>query len=139
MVKSILVSEGQAVTKGQALIELDSTLTFADKKRLSGELNSEQMQLAVSRAFLQLLETPEPKQKNIKFSSLSLGNIPGAKQQEVLLHKKLHWQQWQQYRAELQTLKSAVTKTSAEWAVTREIITKLEQTLPITAPGVPSR
>lgn len=131
VVKSILVSEGQAVSKGQALIELDGTLTLADKKSLSGELNSAQLQLAVSKALLKLLEIPAEKQPKIKFSSLTLDKISSASPQEISLHKKLLWQQWQQYRGQLQTLQSTLVKTSAERAMTGDIVTKLEQTLPI--------
>ncbi|MEH6467653.1 MAG: biotin/lipoyl-binding protein, partial [Porticoccus sp.] len=38
VVKIIYVTEGQMVKKGEPLIELDQTITFADQKRLGQEL-----------------------------------------------------------------------------------------------------
>ncbi len=128
VVKNILVSEGEAVSKGQALIELDSTLTLADKKRLSGEINSLQLQLAVSRALLAMLEDSLAEDS---LAAISLGTIPTATVQEMRLYQKVLQQQWQQYRAQLQTLHSSRRKTVAEQAMTREIIKKLEKILPI--------
>ena len=48
-----------------------------------------------------------------------------------LLYKRLLWQQWQDYRAQLLSLKSSLEKNKAEKAMAREVIIKLEQTLPI--------
>jgi hemolysin D len=131
VVKSILVSEGQHVTKGQALIELDSTVTFADEKRLAGELQSVQLRLAISQALQQLLGLPIKKQKNLDFSTLTFSGLPTITEQNRLLHKRLLWQQWQQYWAQLQTLMNTLAKTKAEQAATSEVIIKFTQTLPI--------
>lgn len=131
VVKSILVSEGQSVAKGQALIELDATLTLADEKRLAAEINSVQLQLAVSKSLLALLESATDDQQDMKFSTLSLSNSNDATELEVMLYKKLLWQQWLQYTAQLKVLHNTLVKTTAERSVTQEIIKKLEQTLPI--------
>ena len=135
VVKSILVREGQSVTKGQALIELDSTLTQADKQRLENELNSAKLNLAISQSFIQLLEKPSKQQKRIKQSNIVLKGLNNTQhkinQAEITLHKKLLWHQWQQYQAQLSTLKSTLKKTQAEQKMNQVIIIKLEQTLPI--------
>ena len=60
VVKALLVSEGEYVKQGQPLIELDTTLTQADKKRLESELHSAKLRLAVSKGVLSLLEKPNP-------------------------------------------------------------------------------
>ncbi|MDP9130813.1 MAG: biotin/lipoyl-binding protein, partial [Candidatus Binatota bacterium] len=63
VVKALLVSEGEYVKQGQPLIELDPTLTGADKKRLEAELYSSKLRVAVSHGVLSLLEqsnTPMP-------------------------------------------------------------------------------
>ncbi|MEY8200979.1 MAG: HlyD family type I secretion periplasmic adaptor subunit [Colwellia sp.] len=131
VVKSILVKEGQYVKKGQALIELDSTLTFADEKRLTGELQSAQLKLAVSQALLGLLGIPNKKKSPMTASELALTGVAAASEAEVTLHKRHLWYQWQQHLAQLQVLKSTLVRTTAEKAATREVIIKLQQTLPI--------
>ena len=50
VVKAILVHEGEYVVPGQALIELDTTLSRADIKRLQSERHSSLLQLALKRA-----------------------------------------------------------------------------------------
>jgi hemolysin D len=130
VVKNILVREGQYVHKGEALIELDSVVTIADEKRLSGELHSAKLSLAGSQALLALL-TKEITVKNIDMASLSFPEVPNASQVEIMLHKRLLWQQWLQYRAQWQMLQSNLLQTQAEQAASGEIIAKLERILPI--------
>lgn len=135
VVKSILVKEGQSVSKGQALIELDSTLTQADKQRLDNELNSAKLNLAISQSFIELLAKPTKQQKRIKYSNISLKELNNSQhsisETEITLHKQLLWQQWQQYQAQLNTLKSTLQKTQAEQSINKAEIIKLDQTLPI--------
>lgn len=131
VVKNILVSSGEYITKGQPLIELDSTLAHADKNRVIGELQSMQLKLAVNRALLELLALPTQQQQQINLATLALTQLDGVSEQNHQLHKQLLWQQWQQYSAEYQTLKNTQLKTAAEQAMTQEIIHKFEQTLPI--------
>lgn len=131
VVKRILVREGDAVTAGQPLIELDSALTAADEKRLSGELHSARLKAAVNEAMLTLLDKPVDQQPGLDFTTLSLPVIAQTTEQDHLWHKRLLWQQWQHYQAQLATLQSTKAKTQAEQAMAREVITKLEQTLPI--------
>ncbi len=56
VVKAILINEGDYVSKDQALIELDTTLTTADKNRLQAELHSTAMSLAVNQTLLSEIE-----------------------------------------------------------------------------------
>ena len=147
-VKRILVREAESVTQGQPLIELDGTLTLADEARLTSELNSATYLLAVSESMLQLLDMPLSQQNAITYSTLQLhvGNAEeplthnqnlttvddkNTNKNDELLFKRLLWQQWQDYRAQLSSLNSALAKTMAEKAMTQEVIIKLEQTLPI--------
>ena len=127
VVKALLVSEGEYVKQGQPLIELDTTLTQADKKRLKSELHSARLRLAVSRGVLGLLEESD---KQVT-SSFVLELPTDATTQQSVLHKGLLRQQWLQYRSQLQALQSSLAKARAEQAVTKEVIAKLEQTLPI--------
>ncbi len=136
VVKNILVSEGEYVSKGQSLIELDRTLTVADEKRLAGELYRSQRQLAVLEAMLTLLEMSVEKQSvldylSLDFSTLSVSAPLQATERESKLYKRLLWQQWQQYWAQWKRLQSTLLKTQAEEAATRESVIKLTKTLPI--------
>jgi hemolysin D len=125
VVKKILVTEGEHVEKGQALVELDSTLTHADQKNIAGELYSAKLRLAVDLGLLELLDQPSP-----TFAELSLNTIITVEADKTL-YKRLLWQQWQQYSSQNKGLESALDKTQAEQAATAEIVSKLSQTLPI--------
>ncbi|SFG13708.1 HlyD family type I secretion periplasmic adaptor subunit [Neptunomonas qingdaonensis] len=132
LVKRILVKEGQTVAEGQPLIELDRVLTASDEKRLLGDLQSAQLLHAVSQTLMGMLDKPVLKQRQLTASQVSLSvtdTLTTSKDQR--LHKRLLWQQWQQYRAQLQAFQSALSKTKAEQEGTRAIISKLTQILPI--------
>lgn len=131
VIKAILVKEGQYVKQGQALIELDATLTQADKSRLESELHSTQMRLSVNQALLRLLEQPNAKTKKISMANIEIDLGEHTTNQETVLHKRLLWQQWLQYKSQLQALHSTLSKTQAEQAATREIMSKWKQILPI--------
>lgn len=136
VVKRILVEDGQMVSQGQALIELDATLTLADEMRLTSELNTAQYQFAVSKSLLALLDRPIKEQQTVTYANIQLNAVldqieEKESQSDSVLYKRLLWQQWQDYRAQLLSLKSSLDKTIAEKAMTKEIVIKLEQTLPI--------
>lgn len=131
VVKALLVSEGEYVTQGQPLIELDTTLTQADKKRLESELHSAKLRLAVSSGVLGLLEKPNA-QITASFIDSYLLDIPAdTLAHDAALYKNMLRQQWLQYQSQLSVLQNGLAKTRAEQAATQEVIAKLEQTLPI--------
>lgn len=134
MVKAILVNEGDYVTQGQALIELDTTLTAADKNRLKSELHTTALNLAVNQALLAQVERSA--NNDAKHSALSQDQLilklpTSASAQEAQLYQRLLWQQWQQYWSQYQSLQGSLRKAHAEQAVSEEVVSKLEQTLPI--------
>lgn len=130
VVKNILVREGQYVQQGEPLIELDSTLTSADAKRLTSELHSARLSLAGSQALLVML-TKNMTLHDLDISSLVFPVVANASQIEIDLHKRLIWQQWLQYSAQWRMLQSNLLQTQAEQAASGEVIAKLEQILPI--------
>ncbi|WP_435273852.1 HlyD family type I secretion periplasmic adaptor subunit [Psychrobium sp. nBUS_13] len=67
----------------------------------------------------------------LDFSSLTLLESPTVNELDLLLHKQLLWQQWQQYQAQLKNLQSAFKRSKAQQQAVNEVIRKLEQTLPI--------
>ncbi len=127
IVKNILVKEGQYVQKGEPLIELDNTLTFADQTRTEAEIKMTERNLAVSNALLDLLSLPAKQQKVVQFDQLMLDQSDP----DYLLHKKILWQQWQQYWSQKQVLENSLVRTEAEQSAIKAEIQKLQQTLPI--------
>ena len=132
VVKSLLASEGEYVKQGQPLVELDTTLTQADKKRLESELYSVRLRLAVNRGVLSLLGKTDQQITMPYINTLALDLPPDTTAQDAALHKNLLKQQWLQYQSQLLALQNSLTRTQAEQSATKEVIIKLEQTLPIT-------
>lgn len=131
VVKAILVSEGQHVEKGQALIELDGALTGADETRLESELYSANLTLAINTALFELLTQTEEIQQRIQLSSITFELANNATEQENEFHKQLLWQQWLHYTTQKQGLMNGHNKNEEEQASTQEILKKYQQTLPI--------
>lgn len=132
VVKRILVQDGDYVASGQPLIELDSTLTKAEQQRLLNEEHSAELNLAVSQSLLSILQLPASQQKTISLQNiqLQLDSLVFDESQQAL-HKRLLWQQWLQFSAQLGALHSTLKSTQAQQAASQEVILQLEQTLPI--------
>jgi hemolysin D len=94
-------------------------------------LHSAKLRLAVSQGVLELLEQPGQETQPAALATAALNLPADSTAQEAALHKSLVRQQWLQYRSQLQSLHSTLAKTRAEQSAIREIIAKLEQTLPI--------
>lgn len=135
VVKAIHVKEGQYVTEGDPLIELDRTITNAEQARMQQELHNASLNLASSEALQGLINSPEGKTTAQPLSagdlSLALDESFNLSVPEVLLHQQKAWEQWQQYQAQLSSLHSALTKVKSEKIANQETIKKLQQTLPI--------
>lgn len=135
IIKSISVSEGEYVKEGQELIELDTTLTFADQNRLQKELQSLKLNVGVNRALvngfdyylnsdsLDLLELDADGLIDFPVSTTDL---------EMKFYRDFFDEQWQQYRSQHHSLLSALKKTQYERAAVDASIKKYEQTVPIT-------
>jgi hemolysin D len=129
VIKKILVAEGEYVTRGQPLIELDSTLTGANRDRLQSELHSTEMDLAVNQTLLSMLSSEQGDQAVA--TDISLQFAGGDPVEGDLLYKRLLNEKWDQYRARLSSLQSAVREAKAEYAATEASVSKLQQILPI--------
>lgn len=126
VIKSILVSEGEYVSQGQPLIELDSTLTGADESRLESELLSTEMKLAVNQALLKRLN----KKKGEPIEDWAV-EIADENERSKNHFNKLLQEKWLQIKARESSLISAKEAAVAEYKATRIEIEKLKQTLPI--------
>ncbi len=116
VVKSIRVHEGQSVKAGDILMELDRTLTEADRSRIADALQKQEETLTRDKALLALLDSKE--------NTSPTQNLSGL-QNHLLL------QEWQQYRAQLAALQSQRENRQAEKQVNGEVIRKLQAILPI--------
>ncbi len=131
VIKKILVNEGDYVTKGDALIELDATQTKADENRLSKDLANTKLKLAVNEALLRNIDREENN------SEQTVEMNPDSRQRlEALptgqsLFEKLLYEKWLQYQARLSTLLSAHEAVDAEYNQVEIEIDKLSSTLPI--------
>lgn len=132
IVKRLLVSEGDYVSQGQPLIELDTTLTHADKTRLASDLQKANLRLSVSRAVLNMLQRQDGTFESgaVDESLLVLPRDTSA--EDAALYASMLHQQWLEYRSQLQSLRAGLAKNQAEQAASQETIAKLAQTLPIT-------
>lgn len=117
VVRAIRVREGQAVRKGDLLVELDTTSVAADQERLSNERRSAQVELARLRALLAGKAT----------FTVPAGAEPGfvALQQQMLLD------QLQEHRTRTAGARSAIDQRRAAFDGTRANIVKLEATIPL--------
>ncbi len=122
IVKTIYVSEGQAVKAGDPLVELDQTFTSADHLKLQREQEYLSNTLMREQHFVQLLDDAT---SNHRFS-LTITNPIDQQAQQNLLQ-----QQWQDYQARLAALNSQRDSRLAEQQVNRALINKLKGTLPL--------
>lgn len=123
IVKAIHVRDGDKVSAGQILIELDATDASADTERLANELRSARLQAARARALLDAYvyvnATPR------------LENLEGIHRDRLQAEQRLLEGQYYEYRAKLSQLDADIAKRQAELQSTKELLTKLERTAPI--------
>lgn len=121
-VKAIHVRDGQAVKAGDILVELDGTLAQADHDRVEGDLASAKLQVARGQAML---------------GALDGGQAPVlARPADVDLRKfqeaqRLLAGQMAEVIAKHSRIAAETAKREAELRSTRELVRKLEQTVPI--------
>lgn len=121
-IKAIRVRDGQAVKAGDVLIELDATDARADHERIGGDLAAARLQVARGQAML---------------SALDSGKVPvlvqpaGVDQLKVLDAQRLLAGQMAEVLAKQGRIAAETAKREAELHSTRELVRKLEQTVPI--------
>ncbi|MDX1670203.1 MAG: biotin/lipoyl-binding protein, partial [Limnobacter sp.] len=136
VVRRILVSEGQLVEQGQALVELDNTLTQATESQLQAELGALATNLAQTRLLFDLTALPVSQQAMFNAETMKQMLEQMANDltpTEIQNASEMAWQQWQDYWSQYQALQNSLKKTQAEQMATQAQITKLEHTLPLVA------
>ena len=125
-VLAIHVRDGQRVATGDLLIELDATQALADATRVNQDLLAARLEVALARALLAALESPQsPRLSSHLAPDFAVDAVRLAAEQRQLdgRHGEL--------RARLAQLDAEIARREAELRSTRELVEKLAQTAPI--------
>jgi hemolysin D len=121
-VKAIRVVDGQPVKAGDVLVELDATMATADAARVAADLMAARLRTARARALL---------------DGIATGRLPSLERADGLTAERLAQEQrilegqHAEYQARLARIDAEIAKREAELRSTRQIVRKLEQTVPI--------
>ena len=121
-VKAIRVADGQSVKAGDVLIELDGTIAEADHARVQGDLSSARLQVARGQAMLDALGGARPP---------ALTQPAGVDRLKFADAQRLLAGQMAEVQAKQGRIEADMHKREAELRSTRELVRKLEQTVPI--------
>ena len=122
VVRHIYVHNGERVSKGQLLVDLDCTQAAADADRATtGKLDA---QLTIARVNAVLLA-----QK--KHTTPVVAAVPGVSPERMEQAQVFAREAYREYASKLESLESELTKRQAELQTTREEVSKLEQTAPL--------
>ena len=124
VVKRILVADGQVVRAGQVLIELEAaaTATAAETTRTREALMASRLEAARYEALAR---------SGRATATPSLAAPKGATRPLIDAEARAMLSLYQEHRAKLAALDAEITKRTAEAASAQELVTKLQQTLPI--------
>ena len=129
VVRSIRVQDGQAVKMGDVLIELDPTVSAAERDHLHSDLLAEQLNIARLRAALGGGDDPMADFKPPVDADAGLINT----QRHLLLNQVV------EHRAKIAALARQEAQKEAEGATTAATIHKLETVIPAIQPRVDIR
>jgi hemolysin D len=130
IVKAIHVQDGQYVQAGQPLIELDSTITGADKDKNFVAWLDAKLEALRAQALLDALDSRRSPQITGDVE-LPAGNE--AYRPKLFDAQRLVSSQWEEFQAKLAAIDADTARKRAERAGAQEQVYKLEQTLPIIA------
>ena len=121
VVRAILVHDGQQVRAGDSLIELDPTMTTAERDHVKGDLVA--AQLDVARLQAALSEGDDP---------LAAFHPPeGATAVQIEMHRQFLVSQASEQRSKMFELDRQTSQKQAERSTMQANITKLEATIPL--------
>jgi hemolysin D len=121
VVRAIHVQDGQKVSAGDVLIELDPTMSSADTKHLAADLQTAELDVSRLRAALENTNDP-----------LSVFSAPaGAKPDLVATQTRLLLHQAEEHRSKLASLERQRAQKSAELETVRATVDKLAAVIPI--------
>src|SRR6478672_9684746 len=129
VVRSIRVQDGQAVSAGDLLVELDPTVNAAERDHLHNDLLAEQLNIARLRAALAGGDDPVS----------DFAPPADADPSLISSQRQLLVNQVTEHRAKIAALSRQQTQKEAEQATTAATIRKLETLIPIIQPRVDIR
>lgn len=134
-VRAIHVAEGQKVSAGDVLIELDPTVNAADRDRLTSEHHTARLNRARLSALVRTLQTHHDavaKQAGAGiYPQLDESTLSDIDPAALALQRQLLRTQWTEFAARLAALDADLEKRAAELAGVKAQVTKLQQTLPL--------
>lgn len=124
VVKAIHVSDGQLVSVGEVLIELDPTSAGAEVRRLQSDLLAARIDQARSTAMLEAINHPqEPR--------LAHESLQEANADQLLATQRWLQGQYQEYRSQLELADAEILQRSADIQAAQVQVSNLRTTLPI--------
>ncbi|MBA3771788.1 MAG: HlyD family type I secretion periplasmic adaptor subunit [Ramlibacter sp.] len=123
VVKRVLVKDGDMVQAGQPLVELDPTMASADKASVDEQVKSAESDALRARAMLAALTAGQQHPKARFPANWSANDAEAAKAQLTA--------EWSDITAKLAKLGSEISRRQAEISTAREIVAKLEATVPL--------
>lgn len=127
VVKRVLVRDGDHVEAGQPLVELDPTAANADKTSIDEQLKSAQSEVLRTRALLQALNAPTTS----RAPELAKSMPAGWTDADLAATRAQLSDEWSDITAKLAKAASEIHRRQAEIATVREMVAKLETTVPI--------
>lgn len=121
-VRAIHVTDGQSVRAGQVLVELDATVANADATRFASDHATARLQAARARAMLAAIASGQPPVLGVA----GAGDAARLTQEQRTLEG-----QYAEFTTKRARIDADIVRRVAELRSTREIVHKLEQTLPI--------
>jgi len=122
-VRAIHVTDGQSVSAGEPLIELDPTLADADSARLRGAVHASELELARLRAFAGWLATG----RRASLDKSAAGNSQATTE----LQNALLEQQIAEHRSKIASIDQSLERRRADAQATEQVLEKLRRTLPL--------
>ena len=137
VVKRVLVKDGDHVQAGQPLIELDPTAANADKTTAQDQLKSALSEVLRTRAIQNALQTMLQKKELATPVFIGLqpdltGKFPSewSNSEVAAAHSQLQGE-WGDITAKLAKLSAEINRRQAEIATAREVVNKLQTTIPL--------
>ncbi|MET3911275.1 hemolysin D [Bradyrhizobium sp. S3.3.6] len=119
VVRTIYVRDGQAVTAGEHLIDLDATISAAELNHLKSDLMSAQLDAARFKALLSNNANP----------ASAFEPPPGALPSLVEMHRRFLGSQTSEQRAKLAAIDRQIVQKEAERTTSKASIEKLKSTI----------